>query len=762
MATLRPPIVLGRPRLLEALESPASLVALVGPSGAGATTLLRQYAERQVSVQWMGGGDGAVPEAASGVLVIDDADGLSPENWERLRARRAADPTLRIRLAVHSPRAVPAGWGVELVDGLAFTLDEIGEYLAGRGSSLDARSVYAVTSGHPAAVAALAQANVTRPERMRGVLAHASALPLDPDLAHLAVPEFLTPGLVADLGGPDDFIEAAERAGQGSWHRDVGELAFALTAPVRAATRASAALTPEREGEVHRIAAARLLRDRTWFAALAEGAASGSLGTVDEALRRGGMPLLSAHGKAIVAALRGIPIVQLRRWPIIAMAQALAFNARREHGLRALEMMGVALVGVQTGPSGSADRALLRVVESVALRLMGLGDGGVRAARAAARTLDELPPGVIESMEGLAGDLRAHSGVSLLYGGHDREAAEQFEQAMAVANRPAVELIALGGLALVDALAGDVPAARQWVAKASARWWRPELLDEYQGSMLRIAEAKIALEHDRLAEADDAIDRIWPIIDTIEHWPLLGCMRAYVDIRAGRIDAGRERLRALRERRGRRMSASRPAARMLDLAESSLALAAGDLASARRLTPRAGDPAAVILGAARVALFDRRDEHALRLLGRVPAAGPEVRTTSAVLRAILLRRLGRAEDGLTAAREAAAIGRLHELQTPFLLLPAGEQDLFASEAGVVPETIAVAAEVPRLTTRERVVLRELVHTASVEEIAARLHVSPNTVKTQRRSLYGKLAASSRDEALAAALSYGLLDTVAPT
>jgi LuxR family maltose regulon positive regulatory protein len=53
-----------------------------------------------------------------------------------------------------------------------------------------------------------------------------------------------------------------------------------------------------------------------------------------------------------------------------------------------------------------------------------------------------------------------------------------------------------------------------------------------------------------------------------------------------------------------------------------------------------------------------------------------------------------------------------------------------------------------LTDRERAVLRLLASDLSLREIAGELYVSPNTVKTQTRSIYRKLQVSSRDEAVA--------------
>ena len=63
---------------------------------------------------------------------------------------------------------------------------------------------------------------------------------------------------------------------------------------------------------------------------------------------------------------------------------------------------------------------------------------------------------------------------------------------------------------------------------------------------------------------------------------------------------------------------------------------------------------------------------------------------------------------------------------------------------------------PRLSPREREVLNELARGATYADIAAKLFVSENTVKTHVSSLYGKLAASRRSEALLAARNLNLL------
>ena len=60
-----------------------------------------------------------------------------------------------------------------------------------------------------------------------------------------------------------------------------------------------------------------------------------------------------------------------------------------------------------------------------------------------------------------------------------------------------------------------------------------------------------------------------------------------------------------------------------------------------------------------------------------------------------------------------------------------------------------------LTIAELRVLRFLPSHLSFREIAGRLHVSPNTVKTQAHGVYRKLGAASRSEAVARARTVGL-------
>jgi DNA-binding CsgD family transcriptional regulator len=78
--------------------------------------------------------------------------------------------------------------------------------------------------------------------------------------------------------------------------------------------------------------------------------------------------------------------------------------------------------------------------------------------------------------------------------------------------------------------------------------------------------------------------------------------------------------------------------------------------------------------------------------------------------------------------------------------------LATTHGGPMPPTAMVEA----LTDRELEILRLAASGIAVEEISARLFVSPNTVKTHLTHVYAKLGVRGRPDAIRAALHYGCL------
>jgi LuxR family maltose regulon positive regulatory protein len=80
----------------------------------------------------------------------------------------------------------------------------------------------------------------------------------------------------------------------------------------------------------------------------------------------------------------------------------------------------------------------------------------------------------------------------------------------------------------------------------------------------------------------------------------------------------------------------------------------------------------------------------------------------------------------------------------------------AAELLTLTDGAAAPARCEPLTEREQAVLRLLPSPLSAQEIASELSISRNTVKTHLRSLYRKLDAADRRDAVEHARDHGLL------
>jgi LuxR family maltose regulon positive regulatory protein len=83
------------------------------------------------------------------------------------------------------------------------------------------------------------------------------------------------------------------------------------------------------------------------------------------------------------------------------------------------------------------------------------------------------------------------------------------------------------------------------------------------------------------------------------------------------------------------------------------------------------------------------------------------------------------------------------------------QAAFATELTAHPASLDPAVE--PLTAREREVLRLIAEGLSNQELAARLHLSPQTVKVHTRNIYSKLGVASRTQAVARGRDLGFLE-----
>ena len=153
--------------------------------------------------------------------------------------------------------------------------------------------------------------------------------------------------------------------------------------------------------------------------------------------------------------------------------------------------------------------------------------------------------------------------------------------------------------------------------------------------------------------------------------------------------------------------------------------------------------------------------------GTTPCLMPMGLQQARLLEALLAEQAGQSARSLDALRAALQMGADSGALRVFLDVPGvdrllddnadrfGRLDAVAGQIRAAARGRADHAVVP-ITPRELTVLTDLPAQLTLEEIAARHQVSVNTVKTHVRSIYQKLGAANRRDAVATARRWGLL------
>ena len=222
---------------------------------------------------------------------------------------------------------------------------------------------------------------------------------------------------------------------------------------------------------------------------------------------------------------------------------------------------------------------------------------------------------------------------------------------------------------------------------------------------------------------------------------------------------------------------------MLSLVESRACAAAGDIRAALAAAGRAdrddSPEAAVTLAQAWVAAGDGRNaRRALEpALGAGSGAPERARLHAWLVDARLSYDAGDRARGRRSLASALRLAEREQVRLPFVLergwigpvlrrdpgLADTHRRLFA--ASLRDGRAAALARVPQqapptaieqLTEREREVLRHVSGMLSTAEVASELYISTNTVKTHLKSIYRKLAATHRGEAVRRARQLNLI------
>ncbi|MCP2635560.1 LuxR C-terminal-related transcriptional regulator [Microbacterium sp. HD4P20] len=820
--------VVSRSRLLPLLDNGAPLTVVRGACGAGKTVLLHEWVSKTDGrIAWVAAdrdhadsaalarmilrhlrpasseqpadqGWGAVRDCLAEygepvTVVVDDAAMLHRDALVDLCEAVAALPSLRV-VAASNRRTVLDSDGVGLrVDRsvvgpveLMFDEDEVCRALGVDGEI--AGKILEATNGFPAVIhamarhtlpgddAALLHAAVEAVEEyMRIRIARSGYDPtLIATLLRLSFAEELDVSLARDLGGHPHaarFLDEAESYGFGSWNTGGSERLFRFAPFARELLRR----------ELDRRHASELPQLRRTMIAwnVARGAPTEALRAAIESddlesARR--VVMVSWHallndGKSVREILSPVPLSALRDEPLLVMLLAVCYNGVRVRRLRGLQLFRIAVAAAnsQQPEVGAADRLFIWVAESAALRVLGMPD---RAADVAIRAMRLLADTSEEDKEPYAAQvplLCAQLGISLYYGGHQRQAIECFAFGVAVAAAGDAEQTVsnLSMLSGIHALNGDLPEARHYVEIIREGDWPRGYLDGYHGTFYRVAEAILALEEGDGARAAEHVAAFEPHRATSEHWLTMAAVEALTALRLGQPAMGSARLESLVQVRGRE-GHSAAARRSLSCVRALLHLAQGRIEAAKAVLHKDApeDRFETIVERARIALLDDRPRDTMRILSqtRIQPTTSRLRAAAAALRTAAVLRTA----GVGAARhEALTLAALlcdREMRMPLALLPPADAtavwQLLRDEApcaihpfeSVLPPSLSA----PPLTERELIVLRALPSGKPLTAIATELGVSPNTVKSQVKSVYRKLGVGGREEAVAEAGARHLL------
>lgn len=327
-----------------------------------------------------------------------------------------------------------------------------------------------------------------------------------------------------------------------------------------------------------------------------------------------------------------------------------------------------------------------------------------------------------------------------------------------------------GSLALNFALSGELDLAHEWLERWKQTPPSPGRLEKMVRVSGLIASALVALEELDLRSAAEALDTLGELRDGEELWAYALYAHSQYALLSGAPSRGLDRLDRAGSvyARWRRPGSDADALITAAAVDLHCALGHGN-AAFDTLHAHPGTHPLPTIARARFALLTDDPSATLVECARATAGGTlaaRTRLEALLLESSAYMELDRVGDAIAAWREATELADATGSIRPFALLPPRHRSRLVAAGVTFPKTwrgrAAAAAgypdrvEVVKLTERESMVLSEMAQGLNRFEIAAKLYVSPNTVKAQASSLFRKLGAHSRDEAVTTAAKLKLL------
>lgn len=333
---------------------------------------------------------------------------------------------------------------------------------------------------------------------------------------------------------------------------------------------------------------------------------------------------------------------------------------------------------------------------------------------------------------------------------------------------------AAGSTALNWALVGEPLHALHW-SELERRYPDPdgwlEPLVRIAGLVARVVTALDTLDTD---QADAVLTELGPPAENEELWAFVIYAHCHVALTAGDPFPALTLLHRTVAAHTQHHTPTSLAQHLMHSAEIDLLLALGEANKAWNLVQNIPDPTAnpwTLISSARLHQRLGRNDAALALCHQFDWTAepyPRAHMESLLIQAVAYTELGHQALAARAWTHACSIADQTGLLRPFTTISStaiSELETMADTRSPsiteflknpAPEAFPTILPIVTLTEREHTVLTHLAQGRRPSDIAHDLYVSVNTVKTQLRTLYKKLDAHNRAEALTRAYSLGLI------
>jgi len=461
--------------------------------------------------------------------------------------------------------------------------------------------------------------------------------------------------------------------------------------------------------------------------------------------------------------------------PYLVCAAAALSAGRPEASAAALDaaegMLGRLPAGQET-----ACRLAAAMIRLAAARRTGDLAGAAAAAASAEAMAGTVPMDKLARHPEIRARVLSGRGAVELWSGHLDEAARILDAGLAAAEGEHERAACPGHLALVEVLRGRLRQAAKLAAQATAALTAGEQQPHahHLDPAALVALAWVHLERNELREASSRLTQARAALSTSPDKLVsaVACLAAALgDLAAGHPTVAAEM--AAKARCG--WSVPPWLEHRLTSVESRARAAAGDIRAALAVAERASrgcsPEALVTLAHAWAAAGDHhKARHALAHALTAGREAPErVRLQAWLVDAQLSYHGGDHARGRRSLASALRLGEREQLRLPFALerawlgpvlrrdpdLARAHRQLLGpglASPGLAPASQTATAPVApviveQLSEREREVLRHASGMLTTAEIASELYISVNTVKSHLKSIYRKLAAGHRGEAV---------------